>query len=94
MLIEGGETMKMMEEERKRKYEITTGLFSRRERHILGLWARPSPYLKIYVIGVTGELVAAGVAFLTRWENFIEKFSTALGFLSGVMAFRGILFHD
>jgi hypothetical protein len=29
------------------------------------------------------ELVAAGVAFLTRRENFIEKFSAVLGFLSG-----------
>jgi hypothetical protein len=27
----------MVEEGRKMKYEITTGLFSRRERHILGL---------------------------------------------------------
>jgi hypothetical protein len=27
------------------------------------------------------------VAFLTRSENFIEKFLTALGFLSGVIAF-------
>jgi hypothetical protein len=27
------------------------------------------------------------VAFLTRRENFIEKFSAALGFLSGVIAF-------
>jgi hypothetical protein len=37
---------------------------------------------------VTGELVAVGVAFLTRRENFIENFSAALGFLLGVMAFR------
>jgi hypothetical protein len=29
--------MQIVEEERKMKYEITTGLFSRRERHILGL---------------------------------------------------------
>jgi hypothetical protein len=35
---------------------------------------------------MTGELVAADVAFLTRQENFGEKFSAALGFLSGVMA--------
>jgi hypothetical protein len=27
------------------------------------------------------------VAFLTRQENFVEKFSSALGFLSGVIAF-------
>jgi hypothetical protein len=32
--------------------------------------------------GATGELVAAGVAFLTHWENFTEKFSAMLGFLS------------
>jgi hypothetical protein len=31
---------------------------------------------------VTGELVTTGVAFLTHQENFIEKFSAALGFLS------------
>jgi hypothetical protein len=29
--------MKMIEEGRKIKYEITTGLFSRREHHILSL---------------------------------------------------------
>jgi hypothetical protein len=29
--------MQLMEEERKIKYEITTSLFSWRERHILGL---------------------------------------------------------
>jgi hypothetical protein len=39
--------MQMMEEEQKIKYEITTSLFSLWEHHILGLWARPSPYLKI-----------------------------------------------
>jgi hypothetical protein len=43
---------------------------------------------------VTGELVVAGVAFLTYQENFIEKFSAALGFLSGIIAFCGLLFHD
>jgi hypothetical protein len=32
---------------RKMKCKITTGLFSRREHHILGMWARPSLYLKI-----------------------------------------------
>jgi hypothetical protein len=31
---------------------------------------------------VTGELVGADVAFLTRRENFGKEFSTALGFLS------------
>jgi hypothetical protein len=31
---------------------------------------------------VTGELVAADVAFLTHQENFGKKFSAALGFLS------------
>jgi hypothetical protein len=31
---------------------------------------------------VTGGLVAVGVAFLTRRENFIEKLSAALFFLS------------
>jgi hypothetical protein len=71
-----------MGEGRKIKCEITTSLFSRWERHILGLWARPSPYLNIYVAGVTRELVAGGVAFLTRWENFTEKISTTLGCLS------------
>jgi hypothetical protein len=28
------------------------------------------------------------VAFLTRQENFVEKFSAVLGFLSGVIAFH------
>jgi hypothetical protein len=40
---------------------------------------------------VTGELVTVGVAFLTHRENFIEKFSAALGFLSSVMAFPGLI---
>jgi hypothetical protein len=31
---------------------------------------------------VIGELVAGGVAFLRRRENFVEKFLVALGFLS------------
>jgi hypothetical protein len=39
--------MQMVEEWREMKCEITTGLFSQRERHILGRWARPPPYLKI-----------------------------------------------
>jgi hypothetical protein len=43
---------------------------------------------------VTGELIAAGVAFLTRREDFIEKFLAALGFLSGVIALCCLLFHD
>jgi hypothetical protein len=43
---------------------------------------------------MTGELVAVGVAFLTRRENFVEKFSAALGFLSSVIAFRGLLFSE
>jgi hypothetical protein len=30
--------MQMVEEGQKIKYEITTGLFSRWERNILGLW--------------------------------------------------------
>lgn len=30
----------------KIKYEITTGLISRREHHILGPRARPSPFLE------------------------------------------------
>jgi uncharacterized ion transporter superfamily protein YfcC len=34
---EKGEKMQMVEEGRKRKYEITTNLLSERERHILGL---------------------------------------------------------
>jgi hypothetical protein len=37
MVDERGEKMQMVEEARKRKYEITTGLFSRRERQILGV---------------------------------------------------------
>jgi hypothetical protein len=37
MVDERGEKMQMVEEGRKRKYEITTGLFSLQERHILGL---------------------------------------------------------
>jgi hypothetical protein len=36
---------------------------------------------------VTGELVVADVAFLARREKFGKKFSAALGFLSGVIAF-------
>jgi hypothetical protein len=36
---------------------------------------------------VTGELVVANVASLTRRVDFAEKFSAALGSLSGVMAF-------
>jgi hypothetical protein len=40
------------------------------------------------------ELLTIGVAFFTHRENFIEKFSAALGFLSGVIAFCGLLFHD
>jgi hypothetical protein len=37
MVDERGEEMQMVEEGRKMKYEITTGLFSRQEHHILGL---------------------------------------------------------
>jgi hypothetical protein len=37
MVDEGGEKMQTVEEGQKRKHEITTGLFSRREHHILGL---------------------------------------------------------
>jgi hypothetical protein len=37
MVDERGREMQMVEEGPKLKYEITTGLFSRRERHILGL---------------------------------------------------------
>jgi predicted ferric reductase len=40
---------------------------------------------------VTGDLVTTDVAFLTRRENFLEKFSAALGFLSGIIAFLSIL---
>jgi hypothetical protein len=43
---------------------------------------------------MTGELVTAGVAFLVCQENFVEKFSVALGFLLGVIAFDGLLFRD
>jgi hypothetical protein len=35
MVDERGDKMQMVEEGRKRKYEITTGSFSQRERHIL-----------------------------------------------------------
>jgi hypothetical protein len=37
MVAERGEKMQMVEEGKKIKYEITTGLFSQRESHILGL---------------------------------------------------------
>jgi hypothetical protein len=37
MVDEKGEKLQMVEEGRKRKYEITTGLYSQQERHILGL---------------------------------------------------------
>jgi hypothetical protein len=40
---------------------------------------------------VTGGLVAVDVTFLTRRENFIEKFSAALDFLSGAIAFLSSL---
>jgi hypothetical protein len=36
------------------------------------------------VAGATGELVVAGITFLAHRENFVEKFSAALGILSGV----------
>jgi hypothetical protein len=37
MVDERDDKMQMVKEWRKRKYEITTGLFSHREYHILGL---------------------------------------------------------
>jgi hypothetical protein len=37
MVDERGEKMQMVEEGQKRKYEITTGLLSQQECHILGL---------------------------------------------------------
>jgi hypothetical protein len=37
MVDERGEKMQMVEEGQKRKSEITTCLFSRRERHIFGM---------------------------------------------------------
>jgi hypothetical protein len=37
MVDEREEKMQMVEEGQKRKYEITTSLFSQLERHILGL---------------------------------------------------------
>jgi hypothetical protein len=43
---------------------------------------------------VTGELVTVGKAFLTHRENFIEKFSAVMGFLSGVITFHDLLFRD
>jgi hypothetical protein len=43
---------------------------------------------------MTGELVTADVASLTHRVDFIEKFSAALGSLSGVIAsFLGPLFR-
>jgi hypothetical protein len=39
---------------------------------------------------VTGEVVAADLASLMRRVDFTEKFSAALGSLSGVMAFPGL----
>jgi hypothetical protein len=86
--------MQMVKEGRKMKCEITTGLFSQQEHHILGLLSKLSPYLKLSITGATRELVAVGVAFLTRRENFIEKFSAALGFLLGVIALCDFLFRD
>jgi hypothetical protein len=81
----------MVEEGQKMECEITTDLFFRWEHHIFDLWARPSPYLKILVTGVTQELVTADVAFLMHWENCGKKFSVALGFLSGVITFHSDL---
>jgi hypothetical protein len=50
--------------------------------------------MKIQVADATGELVIADVASLMRQVDFAEKFSAALGSLSGVMAsFLGPLFH-
>jgi hypothetical protein len=43
---------------------------------------------------MTGELVAVDVAFLTHQENLGEIFLAVLGFLSGVIASRDLLFHD
>jgi hypothetical protein len=43
---------------------------------------------------VTEEFVAVGMVFLTRRENFTEKFSAVLGFLLGVIAFCGLRFCD
>jgi hypothetical protein len=37
MVDERGEKMQMVEEGQKRKYEITAGLYSRREHPILGM---------------------------------------------------------
>jgi hypothetical protein len=37
----------MVEEGRKMKCDITTGLFSQQVHHILGMWAKPASYLKI-----------------------------------------------
>jgi hypothetical protein len=37
MVNERGEKMQMVKEGRKRKYEITTSLFSQLERHILSM---------------------------------------------------------
>jgi hypothetical protein len=48
--MKGGEIKNkyaMVEEGRKMKCGVTTGLFSWQERHILDLRARPSSYLKI-----------------------------------------------
>jgi hypothetical protein len=44
--------------------------------------------------GTTRELVTVDVAFLTDRQNFGEIFSVVLGFLSGVIAFHGLLFRD
>jgi hypothetical protein len=42
---------------------------------------------------VTRELVSVDMAFLMRREDFGEKISAALSFLSGVIAFHGLMFH-
>jgi hypothetical protein len=66
---------------------ITTGLPPGKSFTFI---VREQDYLHTFedwFVGATGDLVATRVAFLMRRENFIEKFSTALGFLSGVIAF-------
>jgi hypothetical protein len=43
---------------------------------------------------MTRELVTIDVAFLTCRENFSKKLLVVLGFLSGVIALCGLLFHN
>jgi hypothetical protein len=102
MVDERGEKMQMVEEG-KWKYEITTSLFSRRERHILDLLARVSYFRSISkTVSIHEDLSHRSdlrtccsrrdIRYALR--KFVEKLSAALGFLSCVIAFYDLLFRD